>query len=260
MATTGNGVWTPDASSNYNLTTDLASMAASIDTALERRANSYKGTQAQRVAFTTAPEGSIWVDTNGDQQLWVRRGTGWFVVGDLSGYARYDTSGGVNGQWVETGASDSTSEPSFRLRRSRDNGSAYARMYLTNAGNSRAQVGIAVQDLGLGVYSVFYLTGNDGTIITRGPDAVSRPLPFAIATGDFTGGGTANVVVPVSVTFPAGRFTATPKVFFTAGSGVPNVISAVTATSISSSGFTAQTYRTNATKYDVQWFAIQLEP
>ena len=260
MATTGNGVWTPDASSNYNLTTDLASMAASIDTALERRANSYKGTQAQRVAFTTAPEGSIWVDTNGDQQLWVRRGTGWFVVGDLSGYARYDTSGGVNGQWVETGASDSTSEPSFRLRRSRDNGSAYARMYVSNASNSMAEVGISVQDLGLGVYSVFYFTGNTGEIRTRGPDGVYRPVPFATASGGFSAGGTANTTFSTSITFPSGRFTKTPDIFIQLRTSNPQNGYIPSYTGESATGFTAHTRYATTTVMPYKWFAIQMEP
>ena len=82
MATTGNGVWTPDASSNYNLTTDLAAMAASIDTALVKSANAYKGTAAQREAFTAAPDGTLWSDTNGTRQLWMRQSGAWVVVGD----------------------------------------------------------------------------------------------------------------------------------------------------------------------------------
>lgn len=170
---------------------------------------------------------------------------------------QHGTSGGVNGTWVETGASDNTSEPSWRLRRLRADGKDnYARLYLSNS-SSTPEVALYVAGSD-GPSSTLYMRGDTGKLEML--SGVRRPFPFAIATGDFTGGGTANVVVPVSVTFPAGRFTATPKVFFTAGSGVPNVISAVTATSISSSGFTAQTYRTSATAYNVQWFAIQLEP
>ena len=80
MATTGNGVWTPDASSNYNLVTDLAAMAASIDTALVKSANAYKGTAAQREAFTAAPDGTLWSDTNGTRQLWMRQSGAWVVA------------------------------------------------------------------------------------------------------------------------------------------------------------------------------------
>ena len=78
MPTTANhAIWTPASESNYNLTTDLASMAASIDTAMVKSANAYKGTAAQRAAFTAAPVGALWVDTNGTQQLWVMRIAGW---------------------------------------------------------------------------------------------------------------------------------------------------------------------------------------
>ena len=80
MATTGNGVWTPDASSNYNLVTDLAAMAASIDTALVKSANAYKGTAAQREAFTAAPDGTLWSDTNGTRRLWMRQAGAWVVA------------------------------------------------------------------------------------------------------------------------------------------------------------------------------------
>ena len=185
------------------------------------------------------------------------------VLGVLPGtkhnYVEAQVSGGVNGTWVETGASDSTSEPSFRLRRSRDTGSAYARMYVSNASNSRTEVGISVQDLGLGVYSVFYFNGNAGTIITRGPDAVRRPLPFAMATGYVATGGTANTVLSHTVTFPSGRFTSSPEIFVLPNSGVPNAIS-VSYSGRSANGFTLNTYRTNTTTYNVSWFAIQLEP
>ena len=84
MATTGNGVWTPDASSNYNLTTDLAAMAASIDTALVKSANAYKGTAAQREAFTSAPDGTLWSDTNGTRRLWMRQSGAWVEANSLT--------------------------------------------------------------------------------------------------------------------------------------------------------------------------------
>lgn len=78
MATTNNGIWTPDQVDSYNLVGDLATMASTVDGALEERANAYRGTTAQRTAFTdTAPEGTIWVDTNGEKIVWVKQGNSW---------------------------------------------------------------------------------------------------------------------------------------------------------------------------------------
>lgn len=78
MATTNNGIWTPDQVDSYNLVGDLATMASTVDGALEERANAYRGTTAQRTAFTnTAPEGTIWVDTNGEKAVWVKQGNSW---------------------------------------------------------------------------------------------------------------------------------------------------------------------------------------
>ena len=82
MPTTANhAIWTPASESNYNLTTDLAAMAASIDTAMVKSANAYKGTAAQREAFTAAPDGTLWSDTNGTRKLWMRQAGAWVAVG-----------------------------------------------------------------------------------------------------------------------------------------------------------------------------------
>lgn len=76
MATTSpDNIWTADNSDEYDLAVDLAATATSIQTALEKRANSYKGTSAQRVAFqSTARVGDLWQDTNGSQELYVWTG------------------------------------------------------------------------------------------------------------------------------------------------------------------------------------------
>lgn len=81
MATTVDGIWTPDQGDDYNLVGDLGTMSASIQTALEKRANVYRGTTAQRSNFTNgAPEGVLWVDTNGAKQIWVKQGNTWELV------------------------------------------------------------------------------------------------------------------------------------------------------------------------------------
>lgn len=78
MATTSpDNLFSPDASSAYNLTTDLAASMTSVQAALNLRANSYVGTSAQRIAFTSAAEGVQWRDTDGDKKLYVRQGGLW---------------------------------------------------------------------------------------------------------------------------------------------------------------------------------------
>src|SRR5699024_3000321 len=78
MATTKDGIWTPDQIDDYNLVTDLSTMASTVQDALEERANAYRGTHAQRNHFTSeGPEGTSWVDTNGENIVWVKQGNSW---------------------------------------------------------------------------------------------------------------------------------------------------------------------------------------
>ena len=81
MATTSDGIWTPDSVDTFALVNDLAAMAASIQAALNKRANHYTGTTTQRTAVTTsAPEGTLWSDTNGEKILWIKQGASWQKV------------------------------------------------------------------------------------------------------------------------------------------------------------------------------------
>lgn len=79
MATTSpDNIWTPDSGDNYDYVIDSAATAASIQTTLTKRANSYIGTSEDRIAFTAdAPVGSTWADTNGDYILWIKQGASW---------------------------------------------------------------------------------------------------------------------------------------------------------------------------------------
>lgn len=82
MATTSpDNIWTPDSSDNYDYVINAAATATSVQNALTRRANSYTGTITERTAFTTsAPEGTLWSDTNGDKVLWIKQGASWIPV------------------------------------------------------------------------------------------------------------------------------------------------------------------------------------
>lgn len=81
MATTSpDNLYSPDSSDPYALTQDLGAMQDSVQTALVRRANAYVGTSAQRNAFTTAPVGTIWSDTNGSRLVYKRGASSWEPV------------------------------------------------------------------------------------------------------------------------------------------------------------------------------------
>lgn len=78
MATTSpDNLKTPDAGDQYALVQDLGALADTTQAALVKRANSYVGTSAQRTAFTTAPEGTSWQDTNGNRNVYVRQSGDW---------------------------------------------------------------------------------------------------------------------------------------------------------------------------------------
>lgn len=78
--TTPDNIRTPNDNDQYALVQDLGVMADSIQAALVKRANSFTGTSAQRAAFTTAPEGVQWRDTNGTMDQYVRQAGAWVRI------------------------------------------------------------------------------------------------------------------------------------------------------------------------------------
>jgi hypothetical protein len=71
MTTTSpDAIRTPDNGDAYNLVADLATMASDVQDALIERANAYKGTATARAAFTSAPNGTLWQDTNSGKSLY----------------------------------------------------------------------------------------------------------------------------------------------------------------------------------------------
>lgn len=80
MATTSpDNLFSPNPSDNYNLIADWATSMQSVQAALVKRGNMYVGTSAQRTAFTSAPEGVHWQDTNGTKYEYVRKSGVWAV-------------------------------------------------------------------------------------------------------------------------------------------------------------------------------------
>lgn len=87
MATTSpDNLFSPNPSDNYNLIADWATSMQSVQAALVQRANMYVGTSTQRTAFTSAPEGVHWQDTNGTKQEWVRQSNAWVATVDDTGW------------------------------------------------------------------------------------------------------------------------------------------------------------------------------
>lgn len=86
---------------------------------------------------------------------------------------------------------------------------------------------------------------------------ISPGTPTAVATGQVTGtapaaGGT----VAMNVTFPAGRFTAAPKVTVSVQSSLPSQVSCGYG-GVSATGCTIYMYRQNDTTTTISWVAVQ---
>lgn len=89
MPQTSDGIVSPDDTDKYKLVPQLAALAETTQLALNKRANYYTGTTAQRTAFTSAAgEGVAWKDTNGTKSLYVKEGTAWSLVWPVP---RYDS-------------------------------------------------------------------------------------------------------------------------------------------------------------------------
>lgn len=129
---------TPDNSDAYNLVADLATLASDVQAALVARANTYKGTASARASFTTAPNGTLWQDTDGNKGLYRKDTSAWATVvveeygtsterGSITPYfgqmwtdtngSKYSWKGATDGSWrkrsgritVADGAWDTTS-------------------------------------------------------------------------------------------------------------------------------------------------------
>lgn len=78
MPTTARGIWTPSDTDAVDFTTDLATMAGTIDNALGLYGNALRGTASQRAAFlSTAVNGMLWQDTDGIRMIWRKDGANW---------------------------------------------------------------------------------------------------------------------------------------------------------------------------------------
>lgn len=71
-------IWTPDDADNYDFIVDSAATAQTVDDALTAVASAFRGTVAERTAFTsTAVDGMLWQDTDGIKMIWRKNGVAW---------------------------------------------------------------------------------------------------------------------------------------------------------------------------------------
>ena len=176
---------------------------------------------------------------------------------------QHGTSGGVNGQWIEIGASDNTSEPSFQLRRLFNGISRHGFIYMP--GSAAPEIALMLRGQSGQNMSRLMLAA-DGKVKVNtyanddnGNNSVDRPLPFATASGYVEDTTTiTNTSRSTAITFPTGRFTKTPEIFLTPFNGRINA----TAQGRSANGFTAVmwNWQTASASCQFQWFAIQMEP
>lgn len=78
---TSDGITSPGSGDAFNYAAQLATLAQTTQLALEKRANSYIGTSAEREAVRLLlTEGSLWSDTNGDKALYMLQGSQWVRI------------------------------------------------------------------------------------------------------------------------------------------------------------------------------------
>lgn len=114
--TSPDNIYSPARGASDKIEVWSGSLAASVQDALKRRANSYRGTTAERNAFTSeAPTGTLWVDTNsGNIALYIRQGAGWSKVWPED---KTDTGWLNSGFWASSSGWRVRADGVSRLRR-----------------------------------------------------------------------------------------------------------------------------------------------
>ncbi len=103
--------------------------------------------------------------------------------------------------------------------------------------------------------SVLTIGGSGTTVVSTTPWIT----PYAMSAGIVSITPVANSPTSTSVTFPVGRFSATPIVLATAVTTViGSAVQGVAVSGQSSTGFTAWVYRTNTTATTINWQATQM--
>lgn len=249
MIETSDGIATPSEDDEQNLVQDLAAMAVTVQNALNKRANSYKGTVTARTQFTQqAEDGVLWKDTNGTRALWVKQGTSWERIWPESsfnltlGSSTVDTTG-YGGQ--------------LQIRR----------FYPSSGTNSHVNLVVGTSET-IGLQAIAWRNmvpsaelrlSHSGQLyaVSRKGGTVSRPVPFATAAGFSSITTTASQsTVTSTLSFPTGRFTSIPRVFIQQLSAAPQ-LNHFGVHNISASQASVTMHRATAATVEYHWFAIQ---
>lgn len=249
MPETYDGITSPDSEDEFKPIQDLAGMAESIQEALYRRANTYKGTSAQRQSFTSeAPEGVLWKDTNGARALFTKWGGGWQQIWP-------DTR-----NTLQIGSRTQPVSAQLQVLRYFPNSGNWSHVNYTSATTN--------EDYGFSIVNWFnneatssLSMAHSGRLATLTyADGITRTLPFGIRSGrasrsDDVPGNGGQVTIPF--TFPANYFTEAPSVLLTASSGRLTPV----ATQVTRSGFNAIFWNYTSAPltagWTLNWLAIQ---
>lgn len=251
---TTDGIVSPTSDELYSLVADLGAMAESVQLALERRANAYRGTQTERLAATSEVQvGSLWKDTTGENALYVRQGTGWVQVWPTPVSRR-----------LTVGTYDTEIGPPFQVFRELRDGSTYVAGIELLHGPGDAP-GFRLTSQKDGQYLSRWTIGGEGYISYTDVknNAPSRTVPFATTGGVITvesGSYTANTDFNRALSFPSGFFSSTPVVKLTPLTAFPKQTH-VSLGTVSETSATVNMLRESTTaSFQVHWEATQFFP
>lgn len=248
MPATYDGITSPDSGDEFKPVQDLAAMGVSIQEALNKRANAYKGTSAQRQSFTSeAPEGVLWKDTNGIRGLYTKWGSGWQQIWPLSNSS------------ISVGSITTDMIAQFQVRRFFPDSGDWSHV---NYSSSRdVNTGFIISNwLNNQPTSGLELTHSGKLGVRSG--GVMRYVPFATRSGTYhvSQSVPANGASPVTVpfTFQTGLYTETPSIHLNTENGRLNAV----VHNASPAGFTARVWNftsspSTTSGFDLHWLAIQ---
>lgn len=248
---TEDGITYPTNTDEYALTADLAAMAASIQQALEVRANARFGTQSERVAETSnVPEGTLWWDTTGKQGLYAREGTGWTLIFPQP----------ENRRVLAGSLSKEIGQP-FLVLGQVLNGTSYASTLIQTIyqDHPNFQMRHIVNNSTMSRW-VFNYNGLL-SYTDHENNAPMRVHPFAYRSGtilvsDFT----PNERFTRTVTFPAGYFDQTPRISLTMRTAQPENTFISVGNAPTENEFPIVIYRQSTLPFIIEWEATQWYP
>jgi hypothetical protein len=251
MATTSpDNLWSPDGVDPYALTTDLATMADTVQDALK---------QPHIPAYTDLAALNAWTPQDGtlafvqdEAQIYIREGGAWIanslVVRTFTDVAALTAYTPANGTLAYV-----TDDKQLYIR----TGGAWA---LNNA-SAPTYADFATLDAWDAPDGSLGFVTADNRVYVRasgGWQPSSPGAPFSSAAGMVSIPGGSGTTTSATVTFPVGRFTVTPLVTLGVNTTVPERILGPGYSGTSTTGMTIYLRRDNASATNVAWSAIQM--